>query len=393
MPRRWVAGLTTVRAAWSVLALIAPGLLSCSQGLRTSPARDAGSDGARDAVSDPDDRGRDVGVAGDAVDAVDAGSPTEVSGPGPCMTPFNCGTQTLATDRRPPDVLIVVDRSDSMRRSLTADCRCAASPGDDPASLCADPTNCADRFTTVKSALAKVVGDNPDVQWGLAVFPSLTDGSCAVPATPLVPIAADAGAQVVANLASTSPGGSTPLAPAIDNAVGYLQALADGNSKAIVLATDGVPECPEGQPRPDTGVMADALAANAAALRAGIPVYVLGAGPATAALDDLANAGGTRTHYPANSPQDFSDSLASVSRLVMSCTISLASPPPDPSNVVVYMDKQLVPKAPDNGWTFGATNTAIVLTGSYCDHLVASWTTTVEVLFGCPGSPPPCFIP
>lgn len=67
--------------------------------------------------------------------------------------------------------------------------------------------------------------------------------------------------------------------------------------------------------------------------------------------------------------------------------------PPDLNNVAVYVDKQLVPKDPANGWSYGATTSAIELTGSYCDHLLTAQTASVQVLFGCPGMPPPMCIP
>ena len=115
--------------------------------------------------------------------------------------------------------------------------------------------------------------------------------------------------MVQAQLDAIAPGGNTPMAAAVRAATLYLSALADGNSKAILLATDGVPECAEGQSSPVPADLEDAIAASAAASRAGFPVYVIGAGPAAAALDDLARAGGTGTHYPATSLDQISERL------------------------------------------------------------------------------------
>ena len=81
-----------------------------------------------------------------------------------------------------------------------------------------------------------------------------------------------------------------------------------------------------------------------------------------------------------------------VSQSVANCTFALPSAPPDADNVAVYVDKQMVPNDPANGWTYGTTTSSIVLTGSYCDHLKVAETTTVQVLFGCPGSMPPICI-
>jgi hypothetical protein len=139
--------------------------------------------------------------------------------------------------------------------------------------------------------------------------------------------------------------------------------------------------------------MEDAIAAITAASRAGIPVYVVGAGPAAAALDALAQAGGTRTHHPATSLRSISDALAAISRTVMSCVLALPNQPPDIDNVVVYIDKQRVPRDATNGWSYEATGSYIELTGSYCESLLVARSTTIAVLFGCPGMPPPTCIP
>ncbi len=373
--------------------------MSCRHSPQTSPAKDAGAGGARDAASGDLDSSRlDAPGAGGAIAD---GSPPGTGGIIPCPylpeaidgAEWLCGSVAVSTVRRPFDVLVVLDRSGSMRRSLTADCLCTAGTGDDAANLCSDTADCTDRWTTVKSALGKIVGDTPGVQWGIEVLPFPADSTCSVSPTPELPIGADSGAMVQAQLDAITPGGNTPMAAAIRAATAYLSALADENGKAILLATDGVPECAEGQSGPVTGDMEDAVAASAAALLAGFPVFVIGAGPAAAALDDLARAGGTGTHHPATSPDQISGAMAAVAGTTMSCTITFPSAPPDLNNVAVYVDKQLVPKDPANGWSYGATTTFIELTGSYCDYLLTAQTTSVQVLFGCPGMPPPMCIP
>jgi hypothetical protein len=77
----------------------------------------------------------------------------------------------------------------------------------------------------------------------------------------------------------------------------------------------------------------------------------------------------------------------------MSCAVVLPSAPPDAENVVVYVDKHLVPKDPANGWKYDATTPVIELTGSYCENLLAAQNMTIQVLFGCPGMAPPVCIP
>ena len=71
------------------------------------------------------------------------------------------------------------------------------------------------------------------------------------------------------------------------------------------------------------------------------------------------------------------------------CTFALAQTPPDPNNVAVYLDGNLMRKDDPNGWSFGATSQTVVLTGTMCDAITAGTATQVQVLFGCPGSLPP----
>lgn len=57
------------------------------------------------------------------------------------------------------------------------------------------------------------------------------------------------------------------------------------------------------------------------------------------------------------------------------------------------MDKNLVAKDSANGRSLGANLLTIVLNGNTCDKVTSGAATQVQVLFGCPGSSPPPFIP
>jgi hypothetical protein len=78
---------------------------------------------------------------------------------------------------------------------------------------------------------------------------------------------------------------------------------------------------------------------------------------------------------------------------VGTCTFTAASPPPDATLVPVYVDKQLLPKDSNNGWSFGPTTSSIVLTGTYCSNVMSGASSQVEILFGCPNVAPPTVIP
>jgi hypothetical protein len=278
-------------------------------------------------------------------------------------------------------MLIVLDRSLSMTWSIAADASCAAGA-----------TNCTDRWTAVKTAVTATVSATPSIEWGLELFASPNDGNCGVVNAPQVPIAANTATTIQAQIAAIGPSSYTPTAAAINAATAYLKTVQDGNIKAILLATDGEPNCGSGQ-NSAASDLPNTLAALQAASGAGFPVYVIGIGPSVGNLNNMAQAGGTDTYYPATSPQQLSDALTKISTVVGSCSFAAASSPPDPTLVSVYVDKQLVPKDANNGWTFGATTSTIVLTGSVCANVMSGASSQVEILFGCPNVPPPGVIP
>ena len=76
-----------------------------------------------------------------------------------------------------------------------------------------------------------------------------------------------------------------------------------------------------------------------------------------------------------------------------SCTFSLSSPPPDPNNLAVYLDKQIVPRDASNGWMLATDQRSVLFVGSYCDGIKAESYQQVQVYFGCPGATPPSVIP
>ena len=63
---------------------------------------------------------------------------------------------------------------------------------------------------------------------------------------PAVGIAPSNGTAVAESIARTIPGGTTPTRDAITFGTSYLQSLTDTNPKFLLLATDGLPNCPVG---------------------------------------------------------------------------------------------------------------------------------------------------
>ncbi len=321
----------------------------------------------------------------------------------------NCGITSSETTRKPADVMLLLDRSASMDWNIAEDCYCSSAAGNP---VCADTANCKTRMDSVKPAVTTTLSSTDYVQWGLKLFPTATGGgtggrgggmgtiNCGVNAAMEVRITADSATEVENQVNNATLVLGTPTAAAITAAADYLKTLNDGNDKFILLATDGEPNCGPnpntGQPDINTVDVTGASAAAKAAYDAGFPVYVVGIGPNLGNLTEIAKAGSgdAKDYYPVTSPEQLAEALSSISKFVGSCTFTSKEPPPDPENVAVYVNKQLIAKDANEGWEYGATKQDIELHGSYCDNIMAGQETSVQILFGCPGAPPfPDYVP
>lgn len=330
-----------------------------------------------------------TGASGSGTFALNAGTSGTSSGGGSTgsttLPDGTCGSTTNNTTKVPADMLIVLDNTESMGWSLTAD------------SDCGRTANCSSRQSVVMPAVADVVSSNPQINWGLQLMIVPNDtGTCEVYTKPQVPVGADTAAAIKSQLASVQLGLSTPTAAALNSATGYLKGLDDGNDKAILLATDGEPNCHAGADW-STDDLSGASSAAADAYKAGFPVYVIGIGPSTTNLGQLAQSGGTQKYYPATSPSDLTAALASIAKVVSAtCTFKANATPPDKTLVYVYVDKKLVTQSASNGWQFDSsdsTGATITLTGSTCSDMMSGKTTQVQIVFGCPNVAPSGVIP
>jgi hypothetical protein len=291
----------------------------------------------------------------------------------------------LAAEHVLADVLLVLDRSGSMNYSISQNCSC--DPSSNPRVICDDLSNCETRWSVLGAALDTTLSSTPFLHWGLKVFSSPGAGQCAVTAGVEIPVGADTAAAIQAQISSITPSGETPTAEAIRAATAYLETQADANTKAILLATDGGPNCGGSPPSVYNDDVEGTTAAITAARKAGFLVYVIGMGTVEN-LDAFAQAGGTGNYYPGQSPEEITQALAAISK-ASTCTFTLATMASDPTGVGVYIDKTLIPKDASDGWTFGANAQTIILHGSFCDQTLSDPASVVQALFlGC-GQPFP----
>lgn len=294
----------------------------------------------------------------------------------------NCGNSASTMAAVPADLLLLLDRSGSMTNDIANDDPCDTASG-----------TCAERWATMGEAMRKVLaGSSSSIHWGLKMFstPDLATGKgdvpmgCVVIPDIEVPVDAEGSDAIVARMGATTPNYNTPTRAAVEAATAYLTTLADGRAKYILLATDGQPNCPSAGDVPTAPDLPAALQSIAAARAAGIKVYVIGVGPSAGNLDEMARQGGTDKSYPALSPQSLLAALDAIVGTVASCVYKMNSVPPDPDNLGVYLDKQLVPKGTPDGWTLAGSD-SVVFGGVTCERIKAGRFTQVQVLFGCPG--------
>jgi hypothetical protein len=326
-----------------------------------------------------------------------------------------CGLQSFDVERKPAEILLLLDRSKSMIEDTTSD-------------------GTTLKWDAVLPALKKVVMDTDAlVSWGLKTFPEGTGSACvagSVTNSVVVPIAPMNATAVVgalndpANQATKPQGNGTPTGDAVTAAFNYLRSLTSTNPKYILLATDGAPSC-AGTTEGSDAARTHAYAQVMAAASASPPIYTFVVGVATnsnsetTTLNMLADAGGRPrggllTHfYLGNSSTELTAALAQITGQAATCTFPLNPPPPvpnDPTKLGMYVPASATPmtcttdcpsgqscvsgvcmlKVPydatmGNGWAYVDTaNTAVQAYGGWCDMIKASGAKTVQIIYGCP---------
>jgi hypothetical protein len=276
------------------LTVLGPAAAAAACATSTNMYGFGGSGGTADGRVDDDASSGDVTISGDAA-AFGDGALAEV------------GSQC-----EPPDMLVVLDHTDSMMNTPTG-----GTPANTPAG------HAKTKWVIACDAVRGLVAPPADThsRFGLELFPLdpkvITDagstGSCMTltqmlggtvstntrcqAAEVLVPPGLGTGTMIqgILDPETLRLCISTPIAGALDTATGELKSIADPNRKQfIVLVTDGGESC-----------MGDSIGAAQALAAAGIETYVVGFGSGDAGsagvniglLDDLACAGMTAANF------------------------------------------------------------------------------------------------
>ncbi|HLK90246.1 MAG TPA: vWA domain-containing protein [Polyangia bacterium] len=313
---------------------------------------------------------------------------------------MQCGVSSVPVMPEPPDVLIVQDKSGSMNDN-------------DADQTCKGGCGTMSKWSELSVAMTNVVmATQTTVNWGLKYFSD--NGACDASNAPVVTIGtANAGNAIVASIQGTTAGGNTPTRDAITYGAQYLATLTDSNPKFLLLATDGLPNCPSGcasmqQPSGSctmTDNPSEDMAAEGAIMMAamqGFQTFVVGIGNVTSAVNTLnqmainggqAQTGGATSYYAATDEAALEAALMAIVGKVASCTIPLTGVPANLTNVAVSVDDAngnptKVPQDPNNGWSYtDSTMKAIQLNGSYCDSIKSGTYSNVKFVYACDGQP------
>jgi hypothetical protein len=338
------------------------------------------------------------GAPGNDETLADAGGPSdtdalsEIDG-----GPIACVPGTFALVQAVPAIMLVLDRSGSMNDVF--------SEGET-------------RWEVLRSALSSTLPPvNSSMEIGALLFPSASSGSggssCTVAGTASLTPATEHVPALIALLQATSPGGETPTFDALGVAAGLLLDLrAATTARAIVLATDGAPNCnasldPQTCTCSSTGQTcrsADQCLDNVRTVQSiatyeaqGLPTYVIGIQSTadtefTEVLNAMALAGGrpqmgaATSYYAASSELDLDSALVAIRDQVGACTFLTTSVPSGEGSITVTIGGVVVPYDPSGktGWSWGdESNGQIVLAGTTCTAFAANASAAITAQVGC----------
>lgn len=330
----------------------------------------------------PPDAGRDAGLDGGRDAGIDAGLDAGFdAGTKPCIE----GRFVLAPAT--PVVVLVLDKSGSMNEAL---------PG------------AVSKWAALRTSLrATLPAVDQSMQLGLLLYPVSPQQACSSFVRPNPEPALGNVATILQTLDATTPAGGTPTADAIQAAMTSLQDRRTASTaRAIVVATDGVPNCNFAlDPRSCLCAQPLCLAAECvdddrsvarvvAAADAGIPTYVIGIERPgdffTAVLDRMAVAGGrplpgSIKYYSATSAAELSQAFSSIRDQVARCTFLTSSVPNATGSIRVEAAGAVVPFDPTGltGWNWtDRPNGELVFRGATCAQLMGTMQ-RLEAIVAC----------
>lgn len=294
----------------------------------------------------------------------------------------HCGCEGSTFDATlvPPNVLIVLDRSDSMNAAPNGKQVNSGNPS---------------KWTIAKTAVDGVTSTYAmQIRFGLKLYPG-ANSSCSsggrcndngfVPGHVFVdPGEADATTKIASTLSDADTCNfGTPTKEALAALETYAPLKDTTRADAILLITDGESSCQDPVPE----------AATLFAMTPSIRTFVVGFGGQVDKdeLNGLATNGGTARpgttkYWQADDAAGLGDALAMIAGSVRSCTYTLSQTPADLAKLYVYLDQTAVTEDGTNGWDFDPATNQVTFHGASCMTLQSS-SAKLTIVYGCPGIP------
>lgn len=278
--------------------------------------------------------------------------------------PVTCGGQLFQAEKVSSNMYIAFDKSGSM---------------DDPI-----VGNGSSKWTVATSAIKQVTARyQSQIQFGLGLFPA-GDGTSqrCVPAPTAVTVGDQRAAQIATALDANAPGGSTPIGGVLTSAGNVPELVDPTRANYVMLVTDGTETC--------NGNGVAAATANLATK--GIKTFVIGFGGQVDAMNlaDIAIAGGTprpgaTRYYQADDEPGLLAAFNLIAQGALGCEYRLASAPPDPTKIFVYVNGVLQNHdvAHANGWDYSTATVRITFYGGLCSLVATDATAKVSLVYGC----------
>lgn len=300
-----------------------------------------------------------------------------------------CGQTPPPAQRLPSRIVIVLDTSASMN--------------DAPDGSCTGGCGSGSKWSVAVGGIVSVAGaDGVPVEWGLK-FIGLGGDTCETGPIDVATAPRNGDAVLAAVRARTSAAqlalpGNTPTRLAIRAATAHLLSATSPATTAMVLMTDGLPDCGTGASDPHLPDTASTVQTIQVATNSGIPTFVLGIGALDFgtgdALATMAAAGGTARsapgYYPVASAAEVIGALNEVIRAIGDCTFAIPPPPTSDGttsreDISVAGDGTSIPQDANDGWTYtDNTHTSVTLHGTSCDAVRARTISQVFIVFRCP---------
>ncbi|MBL8914075.1 MAG: VWA domain-containing protein [Archangium sp.] len=276
----------------------------------------------------------------------------------------NCGGELFQAAKVNSNMLIAFDKSGSMN---------------DPIVM-----GGMSKWVIATTAIKQVTMQyDAQIQFGLMLFPEGASNALqCVPGPVSVAVGDRRAPQIASTLDMNMPGGRTPIGGVL-TAAGMVPELVDmTRANYVMLVTDGAETC-QGD-----GVMA----ATQNLAQRGIKTFVIGFGGEVDAtnLSDIAVAGGTPRpgmprYYQADDATTLLQAFNTIAQGALGCEYRLATPPPDPAKVFVYVNGVLQNRdtAHANGWDYSPATVRITFYGGLCQLVANDATARVSIVYGC----------